>query len=494
MSKSRKATKLYQETTLGDGNCAFNAFILGLANAQVFAAIEKEAERRKQNLDEIYKEFIHLAAAKLNVAATYAEVKAQMLWLRKNNKRLLQQLLAPVMRQISIESAQKNPRHYNRTIEPFLSAFNHFVQVEVFKEPSNAPLDDIFSPHAFIVKQFRSFAEPLKNVKPQERDSALILAKDQLLNWWNASGYNQFLNEMQKNGISAGDALLAEAAAYFQVNVDVSRPDYDKAHRIHHETGSIPIKNDDYELTAKDINQLVSRGVINREGNNHEELLLLPLTKDEANNRLSAIKEYDVVSSYVEEQGDDVRLSDVPKEMKTETVNELIQRDVIARDSKTEPFKFRLLQVETQERIAEMKKKEVILNAIEQYHSDAPVLNLTNPDAHWSNLQIKKEDELTDIIASRSFTAVSNQEKWSDFAESLIAEDQKNKLPKNIKYRIQDKTATTEKKKEFVSIETQYLLDEELAKRIDHEEHLFFKQTPEQIAADEEFAKQLSLS
>ncbi len=101
-----------KEKTLGQGNCAYHAFALGLCHSSVLNLIEKRLLERQISPDKRFKRFIHLAANALGVAVEWKAVKERLLYLRIYDKELLQTQLAPVLRNLSIDIARKKqPMH-----------------------------------------------------------------------------------------------------------------------------------------------------------------------------------------------------------------------------------------------------------------------------------------------------------------------------------------------------------------------------------------------
>jgi hypothetical protein len=195
----------------------------------------------------------------------------------------------------------------------------------------------------------------------------------------------------------------------------------------------------------------------------------------------------------------------IPNEWPVDLKDQLLQRDVISRVGKEDVFRIRLEPQQAETRIKEMPVKEPLLQALQKARCDAPVITLTNPSAaHWSNMQsvdepklapqsaaVKLELEVAHKLSARLFETVSTKEKWADFANRLIQEDQKTALAKEIKYTVVEETHETRVQEEIVSRDAQMKLDQELAKRWQYEEDSLFKQTSKMLEDDQALARRL---
>src|SRR5689334_5053960 len=104
MTATRKYTSKFNILpTIGDGNCAFNAFVLALCEPSMLDQIEKKHQDNGWDIDNELKEFIAQASAALGLLPegdnfNWAELKAELLRLGQLDLRELQLKLAPVLR------------------------------------------------------------------------------------------------------------------------------------------------------------------------------------------------------------------------------------------------------------------------------------------------------------------------------------------------------------------------------------------------------------
>lgn len=505
--QSERKVKLYQEDTVGDGNCAFNAFILGFCQEAVLDALESQI-----NPDAELKDFIDRSATALETESRWQAVRDKMLALRQTNKRELQKKLAPVMRYLAIDQANKNPRHIEKTYEPLVSAFQNHVHREL-GVPMHGVSDDIFGRHDFINHQFAELTKQLKEgleaevkgfaaeykrlsdmKKRTDAEAArldelkAILASaienfdTQLLFWWDDKGHQLFLREMSRDAVWAGDLELSELAAYFHVNLSVTRGDFEHPMHIHH---GVLLRKD---LDEDEVHQLHVRGIIDRPEPHDTELRLMPLTREQVATKMSAVPEVGKV--YDEMDGDryvsdDVRLLKTPLSADLGHIcqQELVKRDIIARDKGKKEFYFTSLTYsEIEDRIAEIQRKDQLLAMWDAHHRDAPNITLTNPSAnHWSNMSMEvipaEKIEPRTIVKAFSETLLMiheqkikpSSEKWEVFVEQKIAEEAKPvAVEKSVEYTISQDDGG---KVVTVSVDTQIELDAELAKRLQAEEY-----------------------
>jgi len=255
------------ERAEGNGNCAFNAFVLGFSREDVLTHFEKKAKLDKNKYDR----FVHDASHELNVPTgnLYQEIKK--LRQDEDGKITLQEKLAPVMRRLSCELASNDPKreHFNTTKEILSSAFVNYNQDSANVNKGDS--DDIFTTHKFIRDKFNELSK-IDSISDTN-------VYTELEEWWSAKGYNQFLTEMSANQEQwAGDLELKELATFFNVNLDIKK---DKTTNIiNRANGELDSKN--LNLTDPEINELKNKNIVEH----HIEegvgkLYLLPHTEDE---------------------------------------------------------------------------------------------------------------------------------------------------------------------------------------------------------------------
>jgi hypothetical protein len=133
------------QATVGDGNCAFNAFALRLFSKEVLPKIEKNFP----NPDLSFNAFINHVAQQAQISITnWQELKAQLLGL---DKIALQKAVAPALRELAIDLLQGKPQ------TPFLNSQAALAgALDVYEKDKNArDAGDIFlRHHAFIRAKF----------------------------------------------------------------------------------------------------------------------------------------------------------------------------------------------------------------------------------------------------------------------------------------------------------------------------------------------------
>lgn len=504
--KSSRKIKLYQEDTVGDGNCAYNAFILGLCQKSVLDVLEQQI-----NPERDLKAFIERAAVALKTENNWAAVRAKMLELRESNKRELQKSLAPIMRYLSIDMARKDERHIEKTIQPLLSVFQNYVY-RALSVPAHGVSDDIFKRHAFIDSKFTDLAmvsladlrsdltsfdetefKRLRALKSRNVDeNARLRAMEERLAdvinehagelevWWrNSDGYQTFLDNMSKDTVWAGDLELAEVAAYFHVNLDITRDQFYHSMNIEH--GSIPLDALNYERGT----QLRLRGIIDKPQYGAIDVKLLAHSREEVVAKLSAVPEVETVRTQIAARvaADGVTLTKEPisAALSDACKQELISRSVIARDKGSDKYYFTdITEHEAYERIEAIDKKDEMLRLWDANYKDAPTISLTNPNAnHWSfmSMTVVPEEKIAPktIISEVSKTLLlindgkikPTNEKWEVFVERMKGADVPVAAEKSVEYTVSHSEGTTT----VVSIDTQIELDKELAKRLQAEEY-----------------------
>lgn len=367
------------EETEGDGNCAFNAFILGLSRQSVIDRLDAGFLHSGEDPNISMRDFINKTAKMLNISSSWATVKATLAKLRIENKILLQKQLAPVLRQLAVNLEEGDYAFVERTMEPLLSAYSDFYKEHLGKEKKSCHVeDDIFKRHLFIQQKFKELVNA-----HQEPEAATA----ELKSWWKSQhteqpGYRQFLQEMKKDGVWAGDLELFQLARYFHINLDVLREDF--IHRIYMNSGKVPR----HYFDPDQIKQLITRQIINPPQPGDEDLYFLPMTEADVQQRLKAIAEFDEVAWFVLENHC-LKGMPVPVEWQS-CLNQLSLRNIIHKENGQ--YKFVVNQDEALERIAEIAIYEKVLQTWRAFHYEAPTVMLLNPSAtHWSNALPKND-------------------------------------------------------------------------------------------------------
>ena len=425
--------------SLGDGNCAFNAFALAFCRPDILDKVESQQEP-----DTAFKNFIEKVAKAFNIENNWQSVKQRLLELDKTT---LQRKLAPILRELAIEQAKCDNQNRDEMFHSLYSTYRHYIY-KMEKLVVSQEQDDIYNAHPFIVKRFEAFYQTLieifnnrnhdfftnkkqynKLMRKQNRtedDNRTIFEFDQkmdgylmddLRTWWKGEGYHTFFDHMEKNGKWAGDLELKQLGQYFNIPIVCCNPPY---YHIHLAYGTIPrlYNKDDnhglpeFELQEEDINQLVVRHIIDVPSKEQKQLSLLSSTELEINARLAAVPEYDEVSAFIDKNKAEAVLEKqtVPSTWSVGCVHELIKRDIV--DNKTKQFI--VTSDEAKKRITGMKHHEALSMVWKLcYRHSVPVIKLTNPDIHWDIVDadpvaVSTESTLT-TIAHPDHAAVSTE-------------------------------------------------------------------------------------
>lgn len=159
--RSRALTNPIDESTLGQGDCAFNAFALSFCTPRVLNHLEQKFQSYQQP-NRLWRRFIDRVAPLLAVEAEWTAVKTKLLALRyRGSVTRLQRILAPVFRELAIELMRHDAESLELTIEPMTTAFrNHVHHAVGLQEPTAQ--DDVYEQHAFIKRRFKHLARVTK--------------------------------------------------------------------------------------------------------------------------------------------------------------------------------------------------------------------------------------------------------------------------------------------------------------------------------------------
>ena len=178
-------------TTLPDGNCAFNAIALFLRDC--FLSLREDNPHLPHWLEMLQADEGMEDLATIEAARTFfaSQTLAQT-----------QKILAPLLRRKVIEW-MRAPEHGNQAI-----MFERMQEVVAFRyeNPSerDIPDADTFLVHPFIQHQWMQIA--------REHPRDIAQQKTALARWWNAEGYERYLEEMSQPARSASDVARWGAA------------------------------------------------------------------------------------------------------------------------------------------------------------------------------------------------------------------------------------------------------------------------------------------
>ena len=210
MAKQASET-LVIEPTLGDGNCAFNAFVLGFCEQSVLDGISEYANQEIVKANSTFKAFFEAVKIAMQMPdANWEDVKQVLIRRRASDKIALQKLLAPIMRQVAMDRVESILFTEEEIMNGYIGALQ--AAFEKYKE-NNFGGDDIFRRHPFVMEKFREY-----------KRLSLVEAGLELAKWWRDEGALQFTNAMKRSTEWAGDLELAPLAQVLGVNVDVHTP------------------------------------------------------------------------------------------------------------------------------------------------------------------------------------------------------------------------------------------------------------------------------
>lgn len=269
----------------GDGNCALNAYVLGLRKLALDGRLDKDAEARyKTFLDELVKldEFKALAGSQARWEAFKTYLKAAD---DEQSLKKLQRLLAPLFRSFSIEELIKKRKglqgehHQEAMFVAVETEFrNHvlknlgtpvpqktYTQDDIcarlncvgaeFEKLFKAEFESKFARHKALAEMKRDKAQDEEFARSKIALEARIeqVQRDALLKDWNSKVYQESLAAMAKSGAWAGDLELAPLAEFFGVELDIQR---------HLDASSVIVHHIHYDYGKLDTSELKQRASV----------------------------------------------------------------------------------------------------------------------------------------------------------------------------------------------------------------------------------------
>jgi hypothetical protein len=363
------------ENAKGDGNCAFNAFVLGLVDPSVLNNLQPSAVAIADDGP-----FVAEASQALRLKAPYSwnTLKAYLLSDETPPFRLnLQEKLSPLLRQIAIGFIVAAPQqHLAMTTPPILAELDQYFIERInqeFDDISANRVGDVFIRHSFIKNKF----EELHQLTSGYINAAHIL----LTKWWADEGHTEFLNKMAHPAMNAGDTHLyagdlelAPLGAFFGTNIRV----HSQARKIHTTIYSasnlLPL-----ELVTH-ARALTDRGI----ATNDIPPIWTDLPLDQLTARLNVVPQFDELIAHIRTAKPMPKIGDaLPPNFDMDCLAELGARGIInmsgrlAIDPTGEAFVKRLIQ---------FPAKDLVIQ--KATYRPAPVVNLQNQNAaHWNNLR-----------------------------------------------------------------------------------------------------------
>ncbi len=389
-----RTESLIVEESLPNGDCSFNAFVLGWCRPDILDKVD-QLKPPRQYPSNILSDFIQTSAHALGVGMSWGSVKNKLLFLRYTDTVRLQLQMAPVFRHLSVNLARHNRVFRQHTEMHLKSAFRDFV-MPIRKSVD----DDIVSRHQFIREKFAELnpvpRRPILSLfvsPPKPSEQVLTVAMNKLIDWWFAqgpeSGYERFLQAMAKQKEWAGYNELGLLADFFDVNMYVYNQDLAKD--IHINYGSVEKK-----LFSEDqIMELRYRGIVyeDSEVDSEEDAVLrfMPLTVRQVEERLSALPDCDRIREFVLNAAETLKTLAVPAEWRV-SLSQLIQRNIIKKQD--DNYLFNCDGNTAANLLEEFPGKENMLRLWRlNYISSNPTIRLKRDAAHYDNLSSRAQQE-----------------------------------------------------------------------------------------------------
>jgi hypothetical protein len=254
---------------LPDGDCAYNAFALALCEQAVLKKLTADCIS-PNTPDVLYAKFIKKVSdskefkdkVRDSKSVNWAVITSFLAKLRESDKKGLQQFLAPLLRELSIDLIKPDNKeapylareHKNQTYPRLRDEFSNFLNCKATGRPTSlANIGDMFFTHTFIKEKFDELFDEkpiLTNVEKEKK----------LLNWWKDTGHSLFLTTMKQPSRGnteryAGDLELGVLAEYFQLNCGIIKQGKPSS-SMGYGYGLIPIKKDlkdGYDLLTKQL-------------------------------------------------------------------------------------------------------------------------------------------------------------------------------------------------------------------------------------------------
>lgn len=256
----------------GDGNCAFNSFVLGLRRLVLEFGLKEPANAKK--FIDIFNKIMeenHITNEKKETVkiTSWTDFKKYLSNIDNTDVGLkkLQKELAPVMREFSSQQVAPpggsapegftGKNHKPGSLIALTAAFRNYKI-----NPMNIGID-IFDFNRPIQKKYLSFLQPeFEKFKKLSPDA---VAEQALAQWWEQKdgGYEKFIKVMRTDTVWAGDLELAPLAEYFGINLSVATPGASQQFRMYSNYGQL--NTAELKLSEAITRELKDRGVIDRD-------------------------------------------------------------------------------------------------------------------------------------------------------------------------------------------------------------------------------------
>jgi hypothetical protein len=382
------------EIAKGDGNCAFNAFVLGLVDPSVLNNLQPSAEAVA---DDSF--FVINASQALGLeTVSWNDLKAHLLSDTTPQFRLhLQKVLAPLLREIAIGFIVAEPQeHLARTKSAIQAELEKYFIERITQVPgavNTRNIGDIFIRHRFIQIKF----EELYQASPD-----IDAAQAELGDWWaTPEGQATFLNDMAHPAMNAGDTELyagdlelAPLGAYFGASVSVHSEARGINKTIYHASSPLPLL---LIADERDGRALADLGITTNDSNRS----WTDLSLDDLTARLNAVPQFDELMAYIQNTKPMPKIGDVlPPTFGMDCLVQLGVRGILNSGGR---LTIDPAGVSFVNRVVEFATKDRVIQAWTDTYRPAPVVALQNEvAAHWNNLQPVAAAELKPAEAESS--------------------------------------------------------------------------------------------
>lgn len=427
---------------IGDGNCAFNAFALGLTDLIVqgkfdekkHPSISKEITEAVQNkIITLFKVNKILDSNNLNWSSIKNYLSQQNTY---EKQKAIQLLLAKPLRILAYELNIANVQSYaSATFESLSEEYERFIKNK-FK--SEIKLGDIYTPCKPIRLEFeRRFKEYFGNGKSEYSAEYLEKSKAGLSVWWGLNelestiGVEAFLNYVKEDGKWAGDLELKTLANYFNINLNVMAKRFNsKPYAVHFNYGVVTQQDEPDVFADEDLLSIMQeREIIDQfAGKKISQINFLAIaSKEELNRLLADVPKFEEIIAYLYKHSDKDSI-EVPNEFLIDPIKQvLIARSIIHYHAQDKIWIFnKAIELNSLPFLlsaVEETKANIIRILYDKYYQHHPVIELVNESAtHWDCwaaniadrwLQPELKDET--VASCGSFSVSNNIPKAAAF-------------------------------------------------------------------------------
>lgn len=350
------------KSTLGDGNCAFNAFALGLCDL---------IEQDKVLLSTVYETLAQ--ALKL-----HTQTKQGILtWLSTiQNHTERQKMLGPILRKLAMEFIESKYSYYKSTFEAGLTA--------AFYEYKNGRYDETYSKHNFIKIRFDSLKQP--SIQNPEKE---------LIEWWCTTGKEEYFEVMKRPAISGNDndrwgseAEISALASQFKITVKCKKNG--NAQILGFGYGELELS----KLTREETEQLKALelgceqlGVFKLEIDSKIKLEQKLNQPRLLSTEIQHVKQFSAeILSYINENNDKIKIPGL-NNIKA-FCEKLKNLNILIPLSNKNTHKFRFANKDTLEQLYKPMPDDLKKKILDVFNPNVPQFELNYDEEHWSYIDI----------------------------------------------------------------------------------------------------------